>query len=134
MGSGVEIIDVGGGRRRNTSGVEEFVYQDGPIPEGPAHVTLRHQPNAANPYSVAVYLDDQRHVGWIGTTWSADAAELLWVRRLAAAGLRPRLRAECEYLRMGGNSYTYLFFYMPIDAELMAVADELIQLRHGTDS
>lgn len=131
MGGKFKIVDVEGDRQRNTAGVDEFVYRDGPIPPGELTVTLRHEPNEANPFAVAVYLDDQRHVGWIGTTWSEDADELLWVQRLAAAGLRPRCEAWREIKRAAGHEYTYLFFLMPYDDDLDAVADELIAQHTG---
>jgi hypothetical protein len=104
MVSQFKFVDVDGTRRPNTAGVDDFVGKDGAFPEGPHSVALRHEPNEANPHAVAVYLDDRRHVGWIGTTWDADSPELIWVQELSRRGptaaLQSRMRVQA---RAGGH-------------------------------
>jgi hypothetical protein len=119
------IVDVAGSRDRNVAGTGHFEETVSSLPIGqPLSATLAHVPNETNPHAVAVFVDG-RQVGWIGTTWSADAPELLFVKYLEAARITPRLTGRCE-LRTSQN-LRYVLFYMPHDDELEAVTDELLR-------
>ncbi|WP_205873461.1 hypothetical protein [Mycobacterium camsae] len=122
------VVDVEGIRRRRVAGTSPYEDAVARLRPGPVKVTLRHQPNEANPHAVAVYVLEQQ-VGWIGTTWTADAPELLWVKKLETAGIRPRLEGGVTIEDFGerfGGQYSDIDFYMPEDDELPHVAEQLI--------
>ena len=54
-------------------------------------MTLRLEPNEANPYGISAYVNG-RQVGWLGTDWTANDPQVKWMKRLDAAGILPRFQ------------------------------------------
>jgi hypothetical protein len=114
-------VDVAGSRDRGVVAMFDFEETVAALPVGPLKVTLRFQPNESNPSGIAAYVGD-RQVGWLNTNWTATDPQIVWVKRLHDAWIRPRFQGKCEHRSSG----TYIIFYMPHNEELTAVADGLL--------
>jgi hypothetical protein len=85
------IIDVPGTRTRAVAASWHFEDTLKSMPLGPVLVTLRLEPNEANPYGISAYVNGQQ-LGWLSTDWTADDPHVKWMRRLDAAGIVPRFQ------------------------------------------
>jgi hypothetical protein len=85
-----KVIDVPGTWTRAVSrGDFEDALESMPL--GPVLVTLRLDPNEADPYGICAYVNG-RQVGWLATGWTADDPHVKWMTQLDAAGILPRFQ------------------------------------------
>lgn len=87
-----KIIDVQGTKTREVSSGWHFEDTLKSMPFGPGLMTLRLEPNEANPYGISAYVNGQQ-VGWLGTDWTANDPQVKFMKRLDAAGILPRFQA-----------------------------------------
>ncbi|MGA9357186.1 MAG: hypothetical protein WBW75_03995 [Mycobacterium sp.] len=99
-----KIIDVAGTKTRDVASSWHFEDTLRSMPFGPVLVTLRFEPNEANPYGISAYVNGQQ-VGWLGTDWTADDPQVKWMMRLDAAGILPRFQG---LHRLTGNTREHI--------------------------
>jgi hypothetical protein len=99
-----KVIDVPGTRTRAVASSWHFEDTLRSMPFGPVLVTLRLEPNEANPHGISAYVN-VRQVGWLGTDWTANDPQVKWMKRLDAAGILPRFQGlhrltenTCEHI------------------------------------
>jgi hypothetical protein len=102
-----KIIDVQGTKTREVSSGSHFEDTLKSMPFGPVLMTLRLEPNEANPYGISAYVNG-RQVGWLGTDWTANDPQVKWMKRLDAAGILPRFQG-LHRLTTGTREYVINF-------------------------
>ena len=118
-------VDVGGTWVRCASH-DEFDEVLPSLPLGPVKLTMRLDPNHANPYGISTYIGDVQ-VGYLGTDWSATDPWVVWMMRLDAAGIWPRFDGV-HRLTTDGLKEHIVNFSVPgrNDDDLSVIADLLI--------
>jgi len=92
-GRSYRTVDVAGTWTRAVAGSWHFEDTVKALPLGPCFVTLRLEPNDANPYGISAYVAGQQ-VGWLSTEWVASDKWVRFVTRLDEVGILPRLQAQ----------------------------------------
>jgi hypothetical protein len=92
---------------------------------GPVKVTMRLEPNDANPYGISAYIGDSQ-VGYLNTkNWAATDPWVAWMLRLDAAGIWPRFEG-IHRLTTDERKENIVNIRVPAKRELSAIADQLI--------
>jgi hypothetical protein len=86
-----KVIDVSGTHTRAVAGAGNFQDVMSRLPMGPVFVTMRLEPNEANPYGISAYVDGV-HVGYLGTDWTKADKSVRFMTRLDEAGILPRFQ------------------------------------------
>jgi hypothetical protein len=86
-----KVVDVAGTWTRAVSGSGNFEEEIARLPMGPVFVTMRLEPNEANPYGISAYVDGV-HVGYLGTEWTKSDTSVRFMTRLDEAGILPRFQ------------------------------------------
>lgn len=94
------------------------------LPVGPVKVTLRLEPNSANPYGISAYVGTSQ-VGYLNTAkWAASDPWVVWMRRLDAAGVWPRFDGV-HTLTPNAREEHMVHIRVPVQRELSSIADQL---------
>jgi hypothetical protein len=119
------VVDVPGTWERAVVGDGHFEKTLEELPFGPLEVTMRLEPNEANPYGISAYVGN-RQVGWLATEWAPSDPWVAWITRLDAAHIRPRFQGLHRLTDNLGEHIINIHVPGWNDEDLSAIADRLI--------